>query len=70
MTLKNTKTILFASLIAAMVLPFSSMSFAQTDTVDNTTKNYVNDKINELNTKKNQTTNDNYDLEKLKLVRQ
>ncbi len=44
MTFRNTKTILFASLIAAMILPFSAMSFAQTDTsVDNETKNYVNE---------------------------
>jgi hypothetical protein len=26
-TIKNTKTILFASLIAAMILPFSEMGF-------------------------------------------
>ena len=26
MTMKNTKTIIFASLIAAMILPFSSMN--------------------------------------------
>ncbi len=70
--MKNkTKTILFASLIAAMILPFSAMSFAQTDTsVDNETKNYVNNKINELSTKKNQNTTSSYELEKLKLVKQ
>ncbi len=54
-----------------MILLFSAMSFAQTDTsVDNETKNYVNNKINEPSTKKNQTTTSSYELEKLKLVRQ
>ena len=33
--MKNAKTILFAGLIAAMVLPFSGMQFAEADKVDN-----------------------------------
>ncbi len=33
-------------------------------------KSHVNDKINELNTKKNQNTTSSYELEKLKLVKQ
>ena len=32
--MKNVKTILFASLIAAMILPFSGMQFAAAETVD------------------------------------
>jgi len=37
MTTKTIKTILFASLIAAMILPFSSMQFAEAQEVDNVT---------------------------------
>lgn len=36
MTLKNTKAILFASLIAAMILPFSGMANAESSTYDST----------------------------------
>lgn len=38
MTSKTMKTILFASVIAAMILPFSGMNFAHADEVNNTEK--------------------------------
>ena len=67
---KTTKTILFASLIAALILPFSGMEFATAASVDDQTKNHVNDKIADLNAKKSKTDQDNYELKKLKLVNQ
>ncbi len=41
---KNLKTILFASLIAAMILPFSSMNFAEAETADKIGKDIVKQK--------------------------
>ena len=41
MIIKNAKTILFASLIAAMILPFSTMDFAEADNNDEQTKRDV-----------------------------
>jgi len=41
MTFKNTKTILFASLIVAMVLPFSGMNYATAEMSDVTEKRLV-----------------------------
>ena len=38
MTFRNAKTILFASLIVAMVLPFSMMDYAEGQTNDKITK--------------------------------
>ena len=37
--MKNAKTILFASLIAAMILPFSGMQFAAAETNNNNSEN-------------------------------
>ena len=53
MTMKNTKTILFASLIVAMILPFSGMTntFADTNKVDS---NLLLEKFVKLANKANQ----------------
>lgn len=75
MTTKNAKTILFASLIATMIIPVSATIFAYADNnqsvqvVDGVTKNYINAKINELSTKKSSTDKDLSDLNKLQLIK-
>lgn len=77
MTTKNTKTILFASLITAVLISVSVTALVHTGsenerirTVDNVTENYVNDKINEISAKRYTTSKDSYDLAKLQLVRE
>ena len=45
MTTKNVKTILFASLIAAMILPFNTVDFVEAEKSDK--KSLVKDKIKE-----------------------
>ena len=67
--------ILFASLITAVLIPASVTAFVHAGSenervhaVDDVTKNYVSDKINEIYAKKNTTSKDNYDLAKLRLV--
>ncbi len=72
MIIKNAKTILFASLIAAMILPFSGMDFAEAKQVDEKSlvKEKIKDKMREQtnkdqkakNTDKRYTTSDEYGI--------
>ena len=41
MTLKNSKTILFAGLIAAMILPFSGMDYATAELIDEQKQQFI-----------------------------
>lgn len=54
MIMKNTKTILFASLLVAMILPFSGMNFAEANMVDMDTE-FSNEKVAFLETATSQT---------------
>ena len=64
MTSKTMKTILFASVIAAMILPFSAMNLAEgiigEDTRTKTIK-VVNEKIKNLEDKKSKSAQENLD---------
>ena len=66
---------LLASLIVAVLVPASVTAFVHADddgqriqVVDDVTKNYINDKITEISTKKHTTNKDNSDLAKLQLI--
>ena len=48
-TTKNTKTILFASLIAAMILPFSMVDYADADKNNTTSMKAIHEKIKNAN---------------------
>ncbi len=54
MTTKNAKTVLFASLIAAMILPFSGMNFAEANMIGVDTE-FSNEKVAFLETATSQT---------------
>ncbi len=69
MTYKNAKTILFASLIAAMILPFSGMISAEVEqSTEEKTKQKIKEEIlkHELATSLSET--DRYELKQLKLA--
>ena len=70
MTSRNIKTILFASLIAAMILPFSMMDNAvtQENQTRQKTLEHINEKIDELSSGAN-AASENDTNEKLKALK-
>ena len=78
MTSKNTKILVIASLIAVLAISISMTTFVQANNeqdtppspiVDDVTKNYVNDKFDEISAKKSMTEKDTQDLDKLQLIK-
>ena len=65
---KKTKTVLFASLIAAMILPFSGMQFAEAEEQTPEIKQ-LNTQIKELKAKDSLTQEEREDLKQLKLLK-
>lgn len=75
LTTKTIKTILFASLIVAMILPFSGMQFAtaQTDKqaeneTDERTKAELSKRIKSLESNKQKTVDERHELKQYKLI--